>query len=540
MNNRTGVAGARAYLLAGLGVLLALCVICGGGSLLLSGNALLKRAQPAPTAIPAPSLRADQPVVAGQPAVVRGEGFAPGEVIQLFAASSRAARVEELIPIGEGVVDADGRFAIRTAPLGLNFTNVFFVAKGDTTGYTTMPEEAGPIQLASPTVRPNPPTQSPTLTSVANSAPTSDPNSTGIWRGQYFANRELQNPPAFGRVDGPSLNFDWSKTPPGAELAKNNFSVIWNRNEFFSQSENYIFSLSLVDGARVYLDDQMIINEWHVGIPRVINNISVFIPAGLHRLKVEYFSASQNPMIQLSWSWGYSAWRGTYYRTTDLTGQPAFRRDDSEINFNWGFASPGPGVNPGAFSVDWMRNEVFTATGTYIFTADVDDGVRVFVDGKPVDGLDNFASAGSTILTGKIDIPAGQRLMQVQYANRGGLGRIRLTWALAPPPNTATPTPTRTPAPTPTLWPTYTLAPTFTPGAPTLIPPTYTPAPPTLIPPTVTPAPFTPTQTRTPTKTPTPTRTFTPTSTPTISSTQTITATATIGAPTLIPSLRAP
>jgi len=517
-------------LLAGLGVLLALCVVCGGGSLLLSGNALIKRIQPTPTTAPAPALQIEQPVVAGQSAFVSGSGFAPGEAIQLFAASSRTARVEELIPIGQGVVDADGRFVIQTVPLTFNLTSVFFVAKGDTTGYTTMSEEIAAIRLVSPTVRPIPATPVPVLTAMVVGTPTTDPNATGIWHGQYFANRELQSPSLFGRVDGAALNFDWSKTPPGAELAPNNFSVIWNRNEIFTQSENYIFNLSLVDGARVYVDDQMIVNEWHVGIPRAFS-VSVFIPAGLHRLKVEYFSASNNPMIQLNWSWGYSAWRGTYYRTTDLTGQPAFRRNDGEINFNWGFASPGPGINPGIFSVDWTRTVTFSTSGKYIFTADVDDGVRVFVDGRSVDGLDNFASAGSTVLTGSIDLRAGAKLVQVQYVNRGGLGRIRLSWALAPPPNTPTPIPTWTPwipPPTRTLLPTYTPLPTPTLGAPTLIPPTYTPMPP---PPT--PVPPTATRTRTPTLTPVPTRT--PTPTPTLGSTETITATPTLGAPTLIP-----
>lgn len=533
MNTRSAVAGARTYLFAGLGLLLLLCVVCGGGSLLMGGQAVFNRFRPTATPLPGPILSVGSPLVVGQPFVAQGTGFAPGEKIQLFVAGSRAAKVEDLIPIGEALVDENGAFGVYTAPLPPNLSTVFVVAKGDTTSYTVLADGIGVSQpTAVPVVKVTDTRAAPTLTPPAPAVTSSpDPNAAGVWFGRYFANRELAAPALFERMDGTNLNFNWGGAAPGSGLTRGNYSVIWTRNEIFANSENYIFTITLIDGARVYVDDQIVINEWRLGGMRSASG-SAYVTAGAHRIRVEYFSASATSAIALNWQAGYEYWRASFYNSTDLSGPVALRRDDAEINFNWGFGSPGAGVNPGVFSADWTRAVRFTSPGVYVFTADVDDGMRVFVDGNPVPGLDNFASSGSTVLNGNLALSAGDHVIQVQYVNRGGLGRLRLSWAIVAPTITSTPLPTWTPLPTRTPLPTWTPLPpppTWTLPAPTRTP-TRTPIAPTFVPPT-----WTPTRTSTPTApaalTLTPTRTQTSTPTPT----GTITPTETLAAPTLIP-----
>src|SRR5690349_11944157 len=41
-----------------------------------------------------------------------------------------------------------------------------------------------------------------------------------------------------------------------------------------------------------------------------------------------------------------------YFNNADLTA-PVLNRADSTINFDWGSASPAPGVDPNTFSVRW-------------------------------------------------------------------------------------------------------------------------------------------------------------------------------------------
>ena len=51
-----------------------------------------------------------------------------------------------------------------------------------------------------------------------------------------------------------------------------------------------------------------------------------------------------------------AAWFTQFWNNRDLSGNPAATRTDQTINFDWGFGSPMPGVNPDNFSARWSRN----------------------------------------------------------------------------------------------------------------------------------------------------------------------------------------
>jgi hypothetical protein len=251
--------------------------------------------------------------------------------------------------------------------------------------------------------------------------------------------------------------------------------------------------LTVDDGARVYVDDQLIINEWHNGGARTVT-AGRGITKGQHQLRVEYYEATGNAQVSLSWAVGYTGWVGRYFNAPDLSGALVLKRDDANIDFNWGFASPAPEVNPDNFSVDWTRTVNFPVAGTYVFTAEVDDGVRLYIDGNPTPVFDNFSSSGSRVIVGNRALSAGNHALELQYAERTGEAKIKFTWSqLIVPPTT-----------------------TYTPLPPT---PTHTPLPPSDTPPP-TPVPL-PTETATelPTAAPPPTDTSTPTSTVTPSPT---------------------
>jgi len=73
-------------------------------------------------------------------------------------------------------------------------------------------------------------------------------------------------------------------------------------------------------------------------------------------------------------------WKGEYFNNPSLLGNPTLVRDDADINFDWGSSSPGPGIPNELFSARWTRTWYFEA-GYYRFSADVDDGVRIWLDG---------------------------------------------------------------------------------------------------------------------------------------------------------------
>jgi len=74
---------------------------------------------------------------------------------------------------------------------------------------------------------------------------------------------------------------------------------------------------------------------------------------------------------------------GEYFNNATLTGNPTLRRCDANIAFGddvWGTGSPDPRINADDFSVRWTGDFTFAA-GTYTFSGDIDDGIRIFVDG---------------------------------------------------------------------------------------------------------------------------------------------------------------
>ena len=212
-------------------------------------------------------------------------------------------------------------------------------------------------------------------------------------------------------------------------------------------------------------------------------------------------------------------WRGDYYSTANLNGDPIFTRNDPSINFDWGNGSPDPRLGSDTFSVRWTRRLFFDG-GLYRFTVRMDDGARVFVNGVMVidDWRDGSARNASTDLT----LGTGDHDVRVEYFERSGNASISFSYARILLPPTATPTNTPAP-PTPTASATPLATPTYTPiPLPTQIPPpTITPRPTAIPMPTSTP-------TRRPTRTPRPTARPTAIPVPTSTATRRPTATATV------------
>lgn len=141
-----------------------------------------------------------------------------------------------------------------------------------------------------------------------------------------------------------------------------------------------------------------------------------------------------------------TGWLGQYYDNMSLSGDPVLVRNDADITFDWSDSSPAPGVVPSErFSVRWTRTLNFPA-GDYRFWADVDDGVRLWLDNNPI--IDEWHPATGTRYSGDVyDLSAGLHALKVEYFQDTGPARAHVWWQ---PIQTATPTPTPTKTSTPT------------------------------------------------------------------------------------------
>jgi beta-glucosidase len=74
--------------------------------------------------------------------------------------------------------------------------------------------------------------------------------------------------------------------------------------------------------------------------------------------------------------------KGEYFNNKELKGQPVLVRADEQINFDWSRGRPDPQINEDNFSVRWTGKFVPPESGTYQLGAMVDDGARLYLDGK--------------------------------------------------------------------------------------------------------------------------------------------------------------
>lgn len=119
---------------------------------------------------------------------------------------------------------------------------------------------------------------------------------TGWW-GEYFNNTTLTGAPALVRDDA-NINFDWGDAAPGPGVTADQFSVRWTRALNFAASR-YAFSLGHDDGARLWLDNSSVIDQWSTCCRT--DTASVWLTSGLHTLRVEMFDSGGAANVQLTW-----------------------------------------------------------------------------------------------------------------------------------------------------------------------------------------------------------------------------------------------
>jgi LysM repeat protein len=116
-------------------------------------------------------------------------------------------------------------------------------------------------------------------------------------------------------------------------------------------------------------------------------------------------------------------WHGQYWNNRDLAGSPKYTRNVQALNFNWGKGSPANLSNDN-FSVRWTRTRYFDA-GRYLFDVQVDDGVRVLLDGKLI--IDQWHDTAPRHYTVERELGAGNHQLQVDYYEHTGGAQIKLT-----------------------------------------------------------------------------------------------------------------
>jgi hypothetical protein len=184
------------------------------------------------------------------------------------------------------------------------------------------------------------------------------------------------------------------------------------------------------DGVRVWIDDQLVIDEWH-GATGVQYTYSQFL-GGTRRLRVEFLELVAVARVRFAYE--YSAqpppWSAEYYQGAPNRTQMLYSQREAggsiQLDRNWGNSAPIPGRVPtDNWSARWSGQFPFD-DGNYIFRARSDDGVRVTIDQTVV--IDAWVDGPVERTNRFIGIGAGPHMITVEYYKRNGSGYVQAWW----------------------------------------------------------------------------------------------------------------
>ena len=127
-----------------------------------------------------------------------------------------------------------------------------------------------------------------------------------------------------------------------------------------------------------------------------------------------------------------TSWDAKYWDNMTLTGDSVIAREEESLDFDWGEGSPGAGIPADRFSARWERHLNIAAdeSGNYIFSAEVDDGVRLWVDGELL--IDSWIEQAKASYQATLSLSEGEHLVRVEYFELTGTASISVSWAREP------------------------------------------------------------------------------------------------------------
>jgi hypothetical protein len=103
------------------------------------------------------------------------------------------------------------------------------------------------------------------------------------------------------RVD-PTIDFSWPQgESPDPGIQEEQFSARWTGELNVPVSATYSFSTNTDDGVRVWVDEQLIIDNWTDHSPFVDTSDPLDLDAGPHSIRMEYYENSVGAVAQLFW-----------------------------------------------------------------------------------------------------------------------------------------------------------------------------------------------------------------------------------------------
>lgn len=285
-----------------------------------------------------------------------------------------------------------------------------------------------------------------------------DPDTSHPWTVSFFPTESFEGKEVVAHAE--ELAFQWGSEAPVSGVLGDQFSVLARTCLVLPHPETLRFELVSDDGSRLMVDGRVAIDNWGVHGART-ESVEIAIPAGEHRLDVEYFDRSTNAELRLvlqhadgrplppGWLRPIDAmgeacaptaeppapdaphWRAQYH-ADDQLGGTARTREEPRIHHLWEDSAPLEDVPADHFSVRWDACLTLDESGPIEFELTSDDGSRLFVDGLTV--VDNWSSRGVRSRSETIALVEGRHHLRVEYfedsSNAMIALRTRTAWGM--------------------------------------------------------------------------------------------------------------
>lgn len=117
-----------------------------------------------------------------------------------------------------------------------------------------------------------------------------------------FTNASFNAPPTLVRTD-PNINFNWGASGPAPAIGTSNYVVRWTGTVQPQFSQDYTFYTTADDGVRLYVNGQLLINDWVTQAVTTASNRIPLVAQQLYNIELDYFYKSDNgSQVSLSWS----------------------------------------------------------------------------------------------------------------------------------------------------------------------------------------------------------------------------------------------
>lgn len=119
-------------------------------------------------------------------------------------------------------------------------------------------------------------------------------------RAEYYTNHDLKGNPVLRRTEK-KINYSWTGGTSIEGISKEHYSVRWSGIIAPSETAEYEFVAGGDDGYRMYINDELVVNEWKRGGFRTSTVVKTFQAGTKYRVRFEYFQNGGGAAACFTW-----------------------------------------------------------------------------------------------------------------------------------------------------------------------------------------------------------------------------------------------